>query len=834
MKDVKLNNNIKCCSSEQVEFGNTARDIILYKKIKELAVVVENKQDKFDFIKLIQPSGNLGRDIVGKLFTNKLIELEYNGCFYSFSKADESTLTYQALTADLNLLKIVTINIATGDYLVIEQSNEVLDNHIADQVIHVSQADRDRWNNINDGILTIQNNGTTVQTFSANQSSNVTANIIVPTKTSDLTNDSNFVISSDLAVFATKEYVEGSVASAISRVYKPQGTVTVDILNSLTITKEMNGYVYDISGTGTLTKGSVQVIEGDNIAIIWNEDLTDWKWDRLSSIVDLSNYATKTYVLEGLNKKVNHSSTTSGEYIYGIADGVDKVYPIQKQAISDSIVQRTGNGNIVVPLNPAADDCTTSKHYVDTEVSKKANQSDLVSVQTELNDKLNKVTGETTNTQVYVKNAEGGQAMVDVTSSAQPGTFVRRDANNLFDVAEPVSEVNPTTKKYVDNGLETKMNVFLEVSSFLNLPAVGTASTFYVTVDTNKLYRWTGSAYIEVGNSKVLTTNTPTKFRNYTQEVYNYPYMQSLASDGKYIFGIMSKWAEQGRDIVACSYDLNGNLIATKELNESATLEACCGLTVKDDKLIIFQNGGVEKSVTINADGTFGANWEIYTGFKFAEINSTTLLQDVVYSKNLDRLYVKPYDGTDTVYIYANDATATTNNTLLGTFKLKIIDGVNFTRMTITDNCVFANYTSNGIIYPVIAVYTIDGEYLYTSNISYTPEEASVGIDFPAGETFDVEHSNTQGILYINDSIYFTSISFSTGYLGHKSAIVKCALINDSKQLILGETGSTAYPGNKGKANADNIKHLQETKADITYVDNAIKQAITNILTEEF
>ena len=310
--------------------------------------------------------------------------------------------------------------------------------------------------------------------------------------------------------------------------------------------------------------------------------------------------------------------------------------------------------------------------------------------------------------------------------------------------------------------------------------------------------------------------------------------MQSLASDGKYIFAIMSKWAEQGRDIVACSYDLNGNLIATKELNESATLEVCCGLTVKDDKLIIFQNGGVEKSVTINADGTFGANWEVYTGFKFAEINSTTPLQDVVYSKNLNRLYVKPYDYTDTVYIYANDATATTNNTLLGTFKLKTVDGVNFTRMTIGDNCVFANYTSNGIMYPLIAVYTIDGEYLYTSNISYTPEEASVGIDFPEGETFDVEHSNTQGILYLNDSIYFTSISFSTGYLGHKSAIVKCTLINDSKQLILGETGSTAYPGNKGKANADNIKRLQETKADITYVDNAIEQAITNVLTKEF
>ena len=45
---------------------------------------------------------------------------------------------------------------------------------------------------VNNGTLTIQKNGTNVQTFTANQSSNVTANITVPTKTSELTNDSGY------------------------------------------------------------------------------------------------------------------------------------------------------------------------------------------------------------------------------------------------------------------------------------------------------------------------------------------------------------------------------------------------------------------------------------------------------------------------------------------------------------------------------------------------------------------------------------------------------------------------------------------------------------------
>lgn len=56
---------------------------------------------------------------------------------------------------------------------------------------------------IGNATLTIQRNGTNVQTFTANATSNKTANITVPTKTSDLTNDSNFVSNTDYATAAT-------------------------------------------------------------------------------------------------------------------------------------------------------------------------------------------------------------------------------------------------------------------------------------------------------------------------------------------------------------------------------------------------------------------------------------------------------------------------------------------------------------------------------------------------------------------------------------------------------------------------------------------------------
>ncbi len=51
---------------------------------------------------------------------------------------------------------------------------------------------------VNNGTLTIQRNGTDITTFSANTATNTTANISVPTKTSQITNDSDFITSNDL------------------------------------------------------------------------------------------------------------------------------------------------------------------------------------------------------------------------------------------------------------------------------------------------------------------------------------------------------------------------------------------------------------------------------------------------------------------------------------------------------------------------------------------------------------------------------------------------------------------------------------------------------------
>ena len=60
-------------------------------------------------------------------------------------------------------------------------------NQATDETINITVPD------VNDATLTIQKNGTDVATFTANASTNATANITVPIKTSDLSNDSGFI-----------------------------------------------------------------------------------------------------------------------------------------------------------------------------------------------------------------------------------------------------------------------------------------------------------------------------------------------------------------------------------------------------------------------------------------------------------------------------------------------------------------------------------------------------------------------------------------------------------------------------------------------------------------
>ena len=106
---------------------------------------------------------------------------------------------------------------------------------------------------VNNATLTIQKNGTDVQTFTANASSDVTANITVPTDTNELTNGAGFITG----------ITSGDVTSALG--YTPQ-----EQLVSGTNIKTVNS-------TSVLGSGDIAVqptlVSGTNIKTINNESI---------------------------------------------------------------------------------------------------------------------------------------------------------------------------------------------------------------------------------------------------------------------------------------------------------------------------------------------------------------------------------------------------------------------------------------------------------------------------------------------------------------------------------------------------------------------------------
>lgn len=91
---------------------------------------------------------------------------------------------------------------------------------------------------VNNATLTIQKNGTTVKTFTANSSTNVTANITVPTKTSELTNNSGFLTSHNP--------VDSSLSSTSTNAIQNK------VVNAALNNKANNSNVVHKSGTETI------------------------------------------------------------------------------------------------------------------------------------------------------------------------------------------------------------------------------------------------------------------------------------------------------------------------------------------------------------------------------------------------------------------------------------------------------------------------------------------------------------------------------------------------------------------------------------------------------
>lgn len=123
---------------------------------------------------------------------------------------------------------------------------------------------------VNDATLTIQKNGTTVETFTANSSSNKTANITVPTDTNDLTNGAGYITSSALPTVNDATLTiqhNGTNVQTFTANSSTNKTANIETIYAETITPT----------TAVATIGATQIADGavTNAKIDWSTIFTD-------------------------------------------------------------------------------------------------------------------------------------------------------------------------------------------------------------------------------------------------------------------------------------------------------------------------------------------------------------------------------------------------------------------------------------------------------------------------------------------------------------------------------------------------------------------------------
>ena len=217
--------------------------------------------------------------------------------------ADTQTYADYGSLANTNFIGKGTLeNVLTGKGFITNSVNDLTNYTLTSNLSNVAlSGDYDDLTNkpsipsVNDGTLTIQINGTTVNTFTANSSSNVTTNITVPTHTSDLSNDSGFITSSSLP--QDSGWQDITLANGVTQrgsSYKPQyrkigkvvylrGQVTIPAHNSImTICNTLpEGYrpsqeakSYGMQDNWIATNGDWYVATNNNSAS--NQNLQTW------------------------------------------------------------------------------------------------------------------------------------------------------------------------------------------------------------------------------------------------------------------------------------------------------------------------------------------------------------------------------------------------------------------------------------------------------------------------------------------------------------------------------------------------------------------------------
>ncbi len=248
---------------------------------------------------------------------------------------------------------------------------------------------------VGNGTLTIQRNGTNIQTFTANQSTNKTVNITVPTKTSELTNDSGFVTAGSLTTGvsgvkgnAESNYRTGNVnltPENIGALSLAGGTMTGNISYKGTkgtypIIKFIDN-PSDSYGNGiVIGGGGATVLGGGESSIEIMNTLTNGGDERLilGNDAEIDFYTNcQNGISEAKHIKMNTDGTITATGFNGNATSATNADTVDGKHANDFLLKKGGTvtGTFKIDKTASSNDKNVTEFAVDGDAKIKINQN---------------------------------------------------------------------------------------------------------------------------------------------------------------------------------------------------------------------------------------------------------------------------------------------------------------------------------------------------------------------------------------------------------------------------------------------------------------------------
>ena len=201
---------------------------------------------------------------------------------------------------------------------------------------------------VNNNTITLQKNGTNIDSFTLNQNTNKSINITVPTNTNELTNGAGFITNAvnDLTNYYLKSetYTKTEVQQLIASI--PQ--FSVEVVQSLPVTGErMVLYLVPKQGEAPDVYNEYIWVEDEDEFELLGSTAVDLDGYATELWVQNQGYATETYVDNGLATKVSKS----GDNLTGTLTTNSAIYLTNISSSVHTSVSRIYFGSVSSPTN---------------------------------------------------------------------------------------------------------------------------------------------------------------------------------------------------------------------------------------------------------------------------------------------------------------------------------------------------------------------------------------------------------------------------------------------------------------------------------------------------